>query len=356
MKHIVYLFFCIPLIARSSNVSSIDELEALSAKVRKHTAHHGRQHVSGYKPKPTPAQQEKPVIKREGPKPFHIQFSIPETKIVKEIPQKDRDFATIIPGQQKTYIYTDEAIYYHDYQRSYFAVTKEKGGWDCMRHYEILANGCIPYFLNIDKCPPDTMYFLPKDLIKEAMHLEGVSYLKIDHSKFNKQKYYEILEKLLDYTRKYLTTRSMAQYILDTAGYSGKGTVLYLSDQPIPDYLRCVTLIGLKEILGPKVIDIPKVEHVYKSYMGDITRLYGKGFSYTRILDDILINRNNIEQRIKNKEFEIIIYGSIHRGRRYDDLVHQVYPPEKIFYLCGEDNHPCEYAYQLPNLFLREFY
>ena len=33
-----------------------------------------------------------------------------------------------------------------------------------MRHYEILANGCLPYFINIDKCPGPTMASFPKQL------------------------------------------------------------------------------------------------------------------------------------------------------------------------------------------------
>src|SRR5579859_2898410 len=118
-------------------------------------------------------------------KVFPIQFSIPEVKIVNSIPEKDRDFASLIPGNTSTYIYQEEADYYQGYQRSYFALTWKKGGCDCMRHYEILANGCIPYFIDLDKCNPNTMVYLPKQLIWEAMHLPGVSYPNIDHTKFD---------------------------------------------------------------------------------------------------------------------------------------------------------------------------
>ncbi len=297
-------------------------------------------------------------------KPFPIGFSIPECKIVQQIPEKDRDFAYIVPGDLNTYIYNFEAEYYTDYQRSYYAITREKAGWDCMRHYEILANGCIPYFLDIDKCNPNTMTFLPKELIKEAMNLDGVSYGKIDHTKFNYVKYHELLNKLLDHTRKYLTTRAMSQYILDTINYSGNGKILYLSNDASPDYLRCCILIGLKELLQDRIIDFPKIEHIYKNYTGNILRfylsnlygkrLYGKGMSYTKIIDDIPIDRSNIEQRIKNKEFDLIIYGSVHRGLRFYDLVCQIYEAEKIVYLCGEDSRSCDHLH-LHNLFLREF-
>ena len=40
-----------------------------------------------------------------------------------------------------------------------------------MRHYEIMANGCIPYFPNIEQCPPNTMALLPKHLIIEGNKL-----------------------------------------------------------------------------------------------------------------------------------------------------------------------------------------
>ncbi len=283
-----------------------------------------------------------------------FQFSIPEEKIVREIPMKDRDFAYINPNDPSTYIYFEEADYYRDYQRSYYAITRKKGGWDCMRHYEILANGCIPYFIGLEGCNNQTMHLLPKNLILEAMHIEGVSYLSIDHKRFNVQKYYEILNKLLEYTREKLTTRSMAQYLLDSMNYKGTGKILYLSDDPSPDYLRCLTLSGLKQLLGDRVVDVPKIEHIYKSYSGDIKQLYGKGFTYTRIVDDLPVDRENIEARIRNKEFDLVIFGSVHRGLRYVEAVRQSYFPNKIAYLCGEDAHHCPHRH-LQNLFLREF-
>lgn len=286
--------------------------------------------------------------------PFPLQFSIPGIKVVKEIPEKTRDFAFLIPGQLNTYIYTQEDEYYKGYQDSYFAVTCKKGGWDCMRHYEILANGCIPYFVDLDKCNPNTMKLLPRELILEAMHLEGVSYLSIDHKKFNKKRYYEILHELLEYTKKHLTTKGMASYLLETVNYSGTGKILFLSDQVSPDYMRECVLIGLKELLGDQIIDIPKIDFLYKSYPGNPSQLYGRGFSYTKILDDIPVDRDNIEQRIKNKEFDLIIYGSVHRGLRYHDLVKQMYDKSKIIYACGEDAHRCSYSH-FCNLFLREF-
>ena len=289
---------------------------------------------------------------------YPIQFSIPESKIVQEIPKKTRDFAYLIAGQYDTYIYNTELDYYNGYREAYYAITCKRGGWDCLRHYEILANGCIPYFLDLDQCDSQTLAFFPRELIREAMHLEGVSYLHIDHSKFNLAKYYDILNRLISYTREHFTCRKMAEYILKTVHYGG-GKILFLSQKPGADYLRCLTLIGFKELIGEKVIDVPKIDHIYNSF-SDASHLYGKGMTYSRVLEDLPIDRDRIEERIRNKEFELVIYGSVHRGLPFYDIVYETYASEKIIHLCGEDSHACEWQLYLQSspscLFLREFH
>jgi hypothetical protein len=94
---------------------------------------------------------------------FPISFAIPTCK-VNFIKDKTRDVAVCDPRDRSTYIYKNETDYYKGYQESRIGVTTKKAGWDCMRHYEILANGCLPYFINIDKCPELTMVSFPKQL------------------------------------------------------------------------------------------------------------------------------------------------------------------------------------------------
>lgn len=288
--------------------------------------------------------------------PYPICFGIPECKIVSKIPHKKLDFAKLIPGNSTTYIYNDETTYYQAYRDAYYGFTWKKGGWDCMRHYEILASGCMPYFTNLALSSANTMFRLPRELITDAMYLQGVAPGRIDFTKFNSQKYYEILNKTIEYARTYLTTRSIAQYVLDIMKYSGQGKILFLGEQVQPlDYMRDTILIGLKEILSDRVIDYPRIDHIYKDYLGDTKKLYGKGFSCTKIIvDDFSIDRSNIEARIRNKEFELIIYGYVHHGRSFYETVLQNYPVGKIAYICGEDAHQCEYV-NLPNFFLREY-
>lgn len=135
-----------------------------------------------------------------------LNFCIPKELIVKEIPKKEKDYATIIPGDKSTYIYTEEKPYYEDYQKSYFGVTCKKGGWDCLRHYEILMNGCIPFFNGLEECPEKTMIRFPKKLISEAMskikELNDLSF------------YEEHVNLLLEHTRKNLTTEEVVKSII----------------------------------------------------------------------------------------------------------------------------------------------
>lgn len=95
-----------------------------------------------------------------------ISFGIPESKINFN-KNKIKDFSYITPLDKETYIYDNEKDYYNDYSEARFGVTMKKGGWDCLRHYEIMANGCLPYFLEIENCPPKTMTTFPKELCKK---------------------------------------------------------------------------------------------------------------------------------------------------------------------------------------------
>lgn len=289
--------------------------------------------------------------------PHMMGFSIHTNKIVEEIPNKNQDFAYFIPGDSSTYIFDNEKDYYEDCQRSYFAITKCQDGWDSLRHYEILANGCIPYFIDLDECDEQGLPFFPKDLILEAMQLKGVSLGYIDHSLFNKERYFAILNQLIDYTRSNLTTKAMASYLLREMGYSGNGNILFLSKNTTPGGISDALLIGLKELLGDKVIDYPKVSHIYKSYPDDIKNLPGKGFSYTKLIDDIFMRRQPsiIKNNMLKKKYELIIYGCVYQEMPWHNLVLARYNQNKIAYICSEGFHKCEHMHLL-HVFLREFH
>jgi hypothetical protein len=100
------------------------------------------------------------------PLPRHllpISFSIPDEKILvgpgipkrKDFPKHivDPEVCAAVPGSVSSYAFGNEADYYKDLQESRFGITTKRGGWDCLRHYEIAANGAVPCFRNMKKKP-----------------------------------------------------------------------------------------------------------------------------------------------------------------------------------------------------------
>lgn len=163
-----------------------------------------------------------------------ISFAIPKEKIIDNVPEKNKGMADIVPADhthpnRKTHVFTTEEEYYREYQRSYFAITVKKGGWDCERHYEILANGCIPIFGDIERCPKYTLTSLPK---KSFSKIKDSNCLQLNKKIFDKNDIIlnheyvltEDLDKnacgiyiheLLQYTRHHLTTEALAKYVLE---------------------------------------------------------------------------------------------------------------------------------------------
>mgnify|MGYP001202119160 FL=1 len=174
-----------------------------------------------------------------------ISFAIPKEKILKTINENPANLlAPLVPGRLNTYIYDNEKTYYDMYSNSIFAITNKKLGWDCLRHYEILMNGCIPLFFNIKNCPKQTLTTLPKNKLinicdkfnkilqlyfpfniykKKFLSIDKViSYIpnifKDKSASLFLDKNSEILDiknELLSYTKQYLTTEHLAKYVLD---------------------------------------------------------------------------------------------------------------------------------------------
>ena len=174
-----------------------------------------------------------------------ISFAVPREKILENINEKPTNLlAPLIPGRLSTYVYDDEKTYYNMYSNSIFAITNKKLGWDCLRHYEILMNGCIPLFFNIEDCPKLILKTLPKQRLSEIYFnyhsvLQLYSPFKIYKKKFLSTKkifsYFpnmfknksasaflkknsnilEIKNELLNFTQQNLTTEILAKYVLN---------------------------------------------------------------------------------------------------------------------------------------------
>jgi hypothetical protein len=141
-----------------------------------------------------------------------IGFGIPRQKIVDSIPAKTRLVAHIDPRDKSTYIYGNETDYYQGYRESCFGITTKKAGWDCMRHYEILANGCFPVFLDLMDFPPSVMTHYPKHQMLWAF--EYLRDRRRDADAVPNAQYLEHLNAALDGLRTRCTTEAVAQHFV----------------------------------------------------------------------------------------------------------------------------------------------
>lgn len=131
---------------------------------------------------------------------YPINFGIPKELIIDKLCEKDNLISNIIPNFNRTYHFEKEEDYYNEYAKSWYAHTQKKGGWDCLRHYEIMMNGCIPIFENLENCPKNTMVNFPK---KEVIKFS-------EEKKINKHQN----EFILEFTKKNLTTKNIIQNII----------------------------------------------------------------------------------------------------------------------------------------------
>lgn len=147
--------------------------------------------------------------KRTGVHP--INFCLPRSYYVDTVPNKTKMFAHIIPGDLSTYIYgmNDEDKYHQDYKDSYFGVTMRKAGWDCCRHYEILINGCVPYFLELENCPKSIMVPFPKEKLISIRQ-------KLDDKEYKEEEYMQDAAEVLEYSKKHLTSEALVERIIST--------------------------------------------------------------------------------------------------------------------------------------------
>ena len=121
-----------------------------------------------------------------------------------------------------------QAEYYKAYAGARFAVTSKKGGWDCLRHYEIVLAGAMPFFLGIDELPPAAMPTWPRDIVRHAMALPGVPseaavsaavgagarLPPIDRSRFPQAEYEKLRRELLDHAATHLLASHTARRLL----------------------------------------------------------------------------------------------------------------------------------------------
>jgi len=131
---------------------------------------------------------------------YPISFGIPEELVLDELKNKNKHISDIVPNFNYNYTFNDEKEYYNEYANSYYAYTQKKAGWDCLRHYEIMMNGCIPIFKDLENCPNNTLFNFPK---KEIIAFSKEKIIDKDRNLF-----------IINYTKNNLTTKNIIKYIL----------------------------------------------------------------------------------------------------------------------------------------------
>lgn len=111
-----------------------------------------------------------PALRRHLPTPRNlhpVSFAIPAAKVLasddgdankhKLLPSHivDDEVRARVNSGSSSYAFEEEEDYYRDIRASRFGITTKRAGWDCLRHYEIAANGTVPCFRDLES-KPDT--------------------------------------------------------------------------------------------------------------------------------------------------------------------------------------------------------
>ena len=211
--------------------------------------------------------------------------------------ENKRDFARLVPGDVRTYNYSEEVSYLEMYASSLYCITKKKGGWDCLRHYEILLAGCVPYFLDIRNIPGRSMVHFPHHLIQLLMRLPGLpsedaladqlshdANIMIDHEVFPKGEYESLRSAMLSFVESHMLSAKRASDLRlahHRVFLHSAATV----EKPV-DYLRELLMVGLLEN-GHQVLTTFNASYIFEDF--NVSRLdmpwgasYGRGFLYER--------------------------------------------------------------------------
>lgn len=278
---------------------------------------------------------------------YPLSFSIPDECIISYsgCNNKHVTISDLYPGNMLTYRFgcDDEKEYNEHYQDSFFAYTFKKGGWDCMRHYEILLNGCLPIFKDLDKCPVDTLTTMPKQLIKEYN-------LLLPFKKEKKHLYDEYAYKINKWVKEKCSTSASANYFLSKVKSVNVKNILLIRGHVGVNYSRETLWIGLKryiQSISGVAVEYPKINYLYKSYKESKEKLHGFGFQYTcRLDDDYNLSDQEIIDKIDNNFWDIIIYGKVGPDELFEGSYPNLplwnhilpkYTKDQIFFIYGGD-------------------
>jgi len=260
--------------------------------------------------------------------PYCVPDELFSDDFVVDLGKKKYVVSPLIPGDKSSYLFGsgEEAKYYDMYRRSMFAITQKKGGWDCLRHYEILAAGCIPIFEDLDKCPEDTLDSFPKSILKEAYTV----LLPWRNTEEQRALYPIYSRRLHEYAKSNCsTTANTLRFLGDMSHiYLGSSSInknanknakiLMLTGHSGVNYTRELNWIGIKRWasdVGVVAVEYPPIDFLYSDFPESrLKELYGNGFTYSRRLPSqsrVELTEAELVRSIQQKDWDIIIYGKV---------------------------------------------
>lgn len=249
-----------------------------------------------------------------------ISHNILEAYVQPTVPLKSQLFASIIPNDPKTFTDLTKEQRMEQYAKSWFGWSYG-ADWEDQRIYEMLATGCIPFFIpSLKECPQNVLSNLPKKLILQAQDLyESVT---ASNQVEIKKQLAEIANKLLEYTKNHLTTEQMAKKVLEVVDNPKK--VLYV----LGTAEESVTLHkGIAAVVKDKVELVNGIE------------------------DKDKLNSNSYD----SNSYDAVIFGDVHGvPEELLNMALKMYNPLKVVMICWKTNHDCGYVTKPCHLFLAD--
>ena len=345
-----------------------------------------------------------------------ISFSIPRGHVLDVPPPKGKPLAAVVPGTMETYEFRPqpghtpaqlaalERDYFVDMQRSMFGLTWKKAGWDCLRHLELLASGCLPLFTDISAAPRGALALYPKKVLALLLQFPGVAKLEgvpgfpgarrdvvVDAGRVDTRLYSRAAAALLDYSRDRLASDAVAAQLLTVMGvpierprpwYAQESSarasrraqgprgcahrlppiyrptqVLFLAmRKDTVDYMTDTLLHGFKRLLGDdNIIDHHRRSVLYstpdllleKDWAPKRSAQYGFGFTYAHSMlfspNATDADESALAARVVAGSFDVVVLTLVHRERPpMVNLVCKHYPRHRVAVVHGHDRPPTD--------------
>ena len=273
-----------------------------------------------------------------------------DTDIDQGIPEKTKLISNVIPGNSYSFDYESEL--YNEYRNSEFAFTFKKCGWDSYRNIEIISQRAFPLYLDLKRIPRFCMTFYPKKHIQQVTELFLESPVRLSED-FRQNFFHSAFS--------FLNTQFLAQYLISCVRIEPRSVLFY--DESLDlfkgDYQSMMVLKSLTKIPNVELTLVQKLDYLFFSGV-DKSDLYGRGFGYVGLLEDVELYRKEDLTITDIETFEWIVVGSAARNLKFISSLSSRLR-NKIILIWGEDRSPTRNELKLlqsksQHIFVREIH